>query len=130
MEVVDIKKILVPNLLIYIYLHCVRSSSWCATMLATLMYIHVQQNIYWNIIVESILLQFFFNKFLSNTFFFNFWTLTQTQSALTVQSSAVSGAKIFYQFPLTNSKLRTIALLRYYKREEFNASSSLKIPPI
>ena len=38
MEVVDIKKILVPNLLIYIYLHCVRSSSWCATMLATLTY--------------------------------------------------------------------------------------------
>ena len=37
MEVVDIKKIFVPNLLIYIYLHCVRSSSWCATMLATLM---------------------------------------------------------------------------------------------
>ena len=37
MEVVDIKKILVPNLLIYIYLHCVRSSSWCATMLATLL---------------------------------------------------------------------------------------------
>ena len=36
MEVVDIKKILVPNLLIYTYLHCVRSSSWCATMLATL----------------------------------------------------------------------------------------------
>ena len=37
MEVVDIKKILVPNLLIYVYLHCVRSSSWCATMLATLL---------------------------------------------------------------------------------------------
>ena len=36
MEVIDIKKMLVPNLLIYIYLHCVRSSSWCATMLATL----------------------------------------------------------------------------------------------
>ena len=36
MEVVDIKKNLVPNLLIYTYLHCVRSSSWCATMLATL----------------------------------------------------------------------------------------------
>ena len=27
LEVVDIKKILVPNLLIYIYLHCLRSSS-------------------------------------------------------------------------------------------------------
>ena len=38
MEVVDIKKILVPNLLIYIYLHCVRSSRWCATMLATLIF--------------------------------------------------------------------------------------------
>ena len=37
MEVVDIKKILVPNLLIYIYLHCVRSLSWCATTLATLL---------------------------------------------------------------------------------------------
>ena len=37
MKVVDIKKILVPNLLIYIYLHCVRSSSWCTTMLATLL---------------------------------------------------------------------------------------------
>ena len=36
MEVVDIKKILAPNLLIYIYLHCVRSLSWCATTLATL----------------------------------------------------------------------------------------------
>ena len=36
MEIVDIKKILVPNLLIYIYLHCVRSSLRCATMLATL----------------------------------------------------------------------------------------------
>ena len=36
MEVVNIKKILVPNLLIYIYLYCVRSSLWCATMLATL----------------------------------------------------------------------------------------------
>ena len=36
MEVVDIKKILVPNLLIHIYLHCVRSLSWCATTLATL----------------------------------------------------------------------------------------------
>ena len=36
MEVVDIKKLLVSNLLIYIYLHWVRSSSWCATMLATL----------------------------------------------------------------------------------------------
>ena len=40
MEVVDIKKILVPNLLIYIYLHCVKSSSWCATMLATLVYVN------------------------------------------------------------------------------------------
>ena len=38
MEVVDIKKILVPNLLIHIYLHCVRSSLWCATTLATLIY--------------------------------------------------------------------------------------------
>ena len=37
MEVVDIKKMLVSNLLIYIYLHCVRSSSWFATMLATLL---------------------------------------------------------------------------------------------
>ena len=36
MEVVDIKKILAPNLLIYIYLHCARSLSWCATTLATL----------------------------------------------------------------------------------------------
>ena len=39
LSVVDIKKILVPNLLIYIYLHCVRSSSCCATLLATLMFI-------------------------------------------------------------------------------------------
>ena len=31
---------------------------------------------------------------------------------------------------LTSSKLRTIALLRYFKREESNAQSSLKIPPI
>ena len=36
MEVVDIKKILMPNLLIHIYLRCVRSSLWCATTLATL----------------------------------------------------------------------------------------------
>ena len=36
MEVVDIKKIFVPNLLIHIYLRCVRSSLWCATTLATL----------------------------------------------------------------------------------------------
>ena len=36
MEVVDIKKILVPNLLIHIYLHCIRSSLWCATTLAKL----------------------------------------------------------------------------------------------
>ena len=42
--VVDIKKILVPILLIYIYLHCVRSSSWCATMLATLRYIICNDN--------------------------------------------------------------------------------------
>ena len=34
--VVFIKKILAPNLLIYMYLHYVRSSSWCATMLDTL----------------------------------------------------------------------------------------------
>ena len=38
---VDIKKILIPNLLIYIYLHCVRSSLWCATMLATLMKMNI-----------------------------------------------------------------------------------------
>ena len=44
MEVVDIKRILVPNLLIHIYLHCVRSSSWCAKMLATLMKMHVYEN--------------------------------------------------------------------------------------
>ena len=43
MEVVDIKKILAPNLLIYIYLHCVRSLSWCATTLATLMHVHIRQ---------------------------------------------------------------------------------------
>ena len=43
MEVVDIKKILVPNLLIHIYLHCVRSSSWCATTLATLLKVRVLQ---------------------------------------------------------------------------------------
>ena len=36
MEVVCIKKILVQNLLIYIYLHCVRRSSWTITILATL----------------------------------------------------------------------------------------------
>ena len=36
MEVVAIKKRLTPNLLIYVYLHCVRSLSWCATTLATL----------------------------------------------------------------------------------------------
>ena len=41
MEVVDIKKVLAPNLLIYIYLHCVRSLSWCATTLATLVLIHI-----------------------------------------------------------------------------------------
>ena len=44
MEVVDIKKILVPNLLIYIYLHCVRSSLWCATMLATLIFMERTTN--------------------------------------------------------------------------------------
>ena len=43
MEVVDIKKILVPNLLIYIYLHCVSSSLWCATMLATLISKHKER---------------------------------------------------------------------------------------
>ena len=36
LEVVDIKKILVPNLVIYIYLHCVRRLSWSATYVATL----------------------------------------------------------------------------------------------
>ena len=36
MKVVAIKKILVSNLLIYVYLHCVRSLLWCATTLATL----------------------------------------------------------------------------------------------
>ena len=41
MEVVDIKKNLVPNLLIHIHLHCVRSSSWCATTLATLLYMYL-----------------------------------------------------------------------------------------
>ena len=38
MEVVAIQKILAPNLLIYIYLHCVRSLLWCATTLVTLAY--------------------------------------------------------------------------------------------
>ena len=37
-EVVAIKKILVWNLLIYIYLQCVSRSSWSATTLATLLY--------------------------------------------------------------------------------------------
>ena len=37
-EVVAIKKILVRNLLIYIYLHCVRRLSWSATYVATLTY--------------------------------------------------------------------------------------------
>ena len=36
MEVVAIQKILAPNLLIYIYLQCVRSLLWCATTLVTL----------------------------------------------------------------------------------------------
>ena len=36
MEVVCIKKILARNLLIYIYLHCLRRSSWTITTLATL----------------------------------------------------------------------------------------------
>ena len=31
-----VQKILAPKLLIYIYLHCVRSFSWCATTLDTL----------------------------------------------------------------------------------------------
>ena len=44
MEVVDIKKLLAPNLLVYIYLHCVKSLSWCATTLATLLYIRVSWN--------------------------------------------------------------------------------------
>ena len=54
MEVVDIKKILVPNLLIYIYLHCVRSSLWCATMLATLSVMSVRHMFIKMLGIESI----------------------------------------------------------------------------
>ena len=36
-SVVAIEKILVQNLLIYIYLHCVRRLSWCARTLDTLL---------------------------------------------------------------------------------------------
>ena len=39
MEVVAIEKILVRNLVIYIYLHCVRRLSWSATTLDTLTYL-------------------------------------------------------------------------------------------
>ena len=44
MEVVRIKKILVRNLFIYIGLHCVRSSSWTVTTLATLLKVAIREN--------------------------------------------------------------------------------------
>ena len=46
MEVVAIQKILAPNLLIYIYLHCVRSLLWCATTLVTLIDIDNNVNLH------------------------------------------------------------------------------------
>ena len=60
MEVVDIKKILAPNLLIYLYLHCVKSLSWCATTLATLLYMYISGQ-------RSKLRNLWFNSFLTNT---------------------------------------------------------------
>ena len=52
MDVVTIEKILVRNLLIYIYLHCVRRLSWSATYVATLAYIPIIYNT-WYIFVQN-----------------------------------------------------------------------------